>query len=227
MRKLLLLGTTLLSLCGPAFAADVAVKTRAVTAAPVADPFTGWFIGAELGYGWGRGDIVLPGVPNVSPSGILAGGSLTYRSALTPGWYLGLTSSLDYLGGSDTRQIVPGVSVVGKNRWLGATMAQIGYAIQPNLLLYGQGGVAYGSAKGGLNVGAFSASDTERGVGWALGAGLEYAIAPNWTAKVEYVHYDLGKANFGVDIIPGITIGGRADMSDDVVKVGVNYKFGL
>lgn len=225
--KSILLATALCGLATATFAADLPTRAVVRTAAPAADPFAGWFIGAELGYGWGKGDIVVAGVPSVSPSGFLAGGSLTARTAIAQGWYLGLTSSIDYLGGSDSSQIVPGLSVVGKNRWLGATMAQLGYRVAPDLLVYGQGGFAYGAARGGLNIGSASFTDTERGVGWALGGGLEYAIAPNWSAKVEYVHYDLGKANFGVDIIPGVTLGARANMSDDVVKVGVNYRFGL
>lgn len=227
MRKALLLATALMGFSSLATAADMSVQPAPKPRAVAADPFSGWFLGAELGYGWGHGDIAVSGVPSVSPSGFLAGGSLGYRSAIAQGWYLGLFSSMDYLGGSDTAQIVPGVSVFGKNRWLGATQLQLGYLVQPGLLLYGQGGVGYGSAKGGLNLGSFSASDTERGVGWTLGGGIEYAFAPNWSAKVEYVHYDLGKSNFGASFGPGITLGAKANMTDDVIKVGVNYKFGL
>ena len=28
--------------------------------------------------------------------------------------------------------------------------------------------------------------------GWTLGAGVEYAFAPNWSAFVEYNHFDFG-----------------------------------
>ena len=40
------------------------------------------------------------------------------------------------------------------------------------------------------------ASDTN--VGWTIGAGIEGAIAPNWTAKIEYLYVDLGNTDCGV-----------------------------
>lgn len=227
MRKSLLTCTALLGLCTGAVAADAVVRPAPVRAVAV-DPFVGWFIGPELGYGWGKLDFTSP-IPDPSPSGFLAGGSLGYRSAVAQGWYLGLFSSIDYLGGSDSKQIAKSVALTGSNRWIGATQLQVGYLVMPGLLLYGQGGLAYGSSKARLNIGSFSASDTERGVGWAAGGGIEYSLAqwaPNWSAKVEYVHYDLGKSNYGASFGP-ITIGAKATTTDDVIKVGLNYKFGL
>ena len=34
--------------------------------------------------------------------------------------------------------------------------------------------------------------------GWTVGAGLEFAVAPHWTLKAEYLYVDLGKFNCGV-----------------------------
>ena len=30
------------------------------------------------------------------------------------------------------------------------------------------------------------------GLGWAAGAGVEWRLAPYWTARLEYLHLDLG-----------------------------------
>ena len=50
---------------------------------------------------------------------------------------------------------------------------------------------AFGDVKGSvLGVGSFSQTK----VGWTAGGGLEYAFIDNWTAKLEYLYVDLGKA---------------------------------
>ena len=46
-----------------------------------------------------------------------------------------------------------------------------------------------GSTDLSLGVGSFS--DTR--VGWTVGGGLEWMFLPNWSAKVEYLYYDLGR----------------------------------
>ena len=59
--------------------------------------------------------------------------------------------------------------------------------------------------------------------GYAVGAGLEYGFAPNWSAKLEYMHYGFDDITSpGGTIGPPITLGLRAD----TVKAGVNYRFG-
>jgi outer membrane immunogenic protein len=58
--------------------------------------------------------------------------------------------------------------------------------------------------------------------GWAVGAGFEYAFAPNWSGKIEYLHMDFGSVS--TRNLEGDTIRFRNDV--DTVKVGVNYRFG-
>jgi outer membrane immunogenic protein len=59
--------------------------------------------------------------------------------------------------------------------------------------------------------------------GYAFGAGIEYGFTPNWSAKIEYMHY-------GFDSItsPAGTLGDpiALSMRVDTVKVGVNYRWG-
>ncbi len=66
-------------------------------------------------------------------------------------------------------------------------------------------------------------SGTRNHVGFAVGAGVEWALLDNWTAKAEYMYYDLGSKNyFGGPANEGI----RADVTAHTVKLGVNYRFG-
>lgn len=226
--KRLLLTTALVAACSGAWAADVPLKT---TPLPVttADPFVGWFLGAEIGYDWSSMKPQLNGAPTFSPDGLIGGGSLSYRSNVAQGWYLGLKSSLDFEGGSNTQAVAKNVTATGHNDWIGTTMVQFGYRILSDLLVYGEGGVGYGAKKASISSKFFSASDTERGAGWALGAGADYnlrAFGMPGLATLEYRHVNLGSSNFGATFGPGITVGTKIKDTDNAILVGYKYKFG-
>ena len=75
--------------------------------------------------------------------------------------------------------------------------------------------------------------------GWAAGAGVEYAFAPGWSLKTEWLHYDLGSLTYNLTSsvvdFPGIGSGNphtstastavTTNFDGDIVRVGVNYKF--
>ena len=105
-----------------------------------------------------------------------------------------------------------------KNDWLGTARARLGYAGWNNLLPYITGGAAFGDIKG--TSGAASVSKTN--IGWTAGAGLEYAFLGAWSAKVEYLYADLGKASCGA-----ATCGVDTDIkfNANIVRVGLNYRF--
>jgi outer membrane immunogenic protein len=84
----------------------------------------------------------------------------------------------------------------------------------------------------------FSFESDENLIGWTLGAGVEYALSPSWSLKVEYQHFDFGSMSnsySGIDNFPCIhyTTGCDAklhgktdtDITVDAVKVGLNYRF--
>ena len=58
--------------------------------------------------------------------------------------------------------------------------------------------------------------------GWTIGGGVEWMLSPAWTFKVEYQHFDFGRAEF--TLAPTVF---RFDerMRAEVVKFGLNYKF--
>ena len=64
---------------------------------------------------------------------------------------------------------------------------------------------------------------TAIGVGWAAGAGVEWGFAPNWSARAEYLHLDLGSKSF---TFPMAQQRNDAKVTLDIARVGVNYKFG-
>jgi len=95
-------------------------------------------------------------------------------------------------------------------------------------LIYGKAGIATGGFSSAL-------SDTTPGdfkngsgtlTGLLLGFGVEYAFAPNWSARLEYDHIDyLGKT---LHFNESASLGGPADQSissqTNIVKAGINYQ---
>jgi outer membrane immunogenic protein len=110
--------------------------------------------------------------------------------------------------------------------YLGTVRARLGFVPMDRALLYVTGGLAYGDTKleafnAGLGVGA---SKRDTNVGWTLGAGVEYAITNNITTKLEYLYYDLGdsKLAFGNGVN---TASYKANNNGSIIRAGLNYKF--
>ena len=66
-------------------------------------------------------------------------------------------------------------------------------------------------------------------LGWAVGAGFDVALSSNLSARLEYLH--ISSNSFGADgPIPGVLGGGFASEAgvfrDDILRVGLNYRFG-
>ena len=104
-------------------------------------------------------------------------------------------------------------------------------------MFYAKGGLAVGQVTAGSfdnSGGTFTflgvplatvpASTTKWATGWTVGGGMEFALTDKWSAKAEYMHYDLGQERFVVNTIPGFDVV-DSDTRGDVVRVGVNYHF--
>ena len=59
--------------------------------------------------------------------------------------------------------------------------------------------------------------------GWTLGGGVEVALAPGWSAKIEYLRLDLGSRTTTYLLNPPISNASR--FSANVITTGVNYRF--
>jgi outer membrane immunogenic protein len=76
----------------------------------------------------------------------------------------------------------------------------------------------------------YSGSQSRVAFGWTAGAGLEYRLAGNLSAKLEYLHVDLGRRTVRMDSPsppsdPGVFIDYRVRNTMDIVRVGLNYRF--
>jgi outer membrane immunogenic protein len=136
--------------------------------------------------------------------------------------------------------LVPGAAVPAsldqKIDWFGTVRARAGILVTPRVLFYATGGLAYGEVNSSETIGgsSFSASDTR--VGYTVGGGIEGAIGGNWTAKLEYLYVDLGRTSgsfatatpaLGAGVVPNgtLTSSYNSHITDNVLRVGVNYNF--
>lgn len=105
--------------------------------------------------------------------------------------------------------------------WFSTVRGRIGIAEGP-LLLYGTGGLAIADIYNRVDLAIPAVTLKESGVhtGYAVGGGLEWAFARNWTAKAEYLF--LG---FGDDTIAGGGFETKVNNDIHTVRAGLNYKF--
>lgn len=100
--------------------------------------------------------------------------------------------------------------------------ARAGYLIN-NVLVYGTGGLAYGSVTSGISVpaGYYSAKKFESG--WTVGAGIEAPLGNYWSTKLEYLYVDLSVPTYEV---PGPFYFDSSNARTHIVRLGLNYRFG-
>lgn len=218
MKKLLLAGVGILILgSAGASAADLGRVREPIVKAPIYVPpvwsWTGPYIGINGGYGFGRSDFSSPFASGgFDANGGVVGGTLGYNWQFGQ-TVLGVEGDLDW---SDMRGSSPcgGVTTCNvHNDWLGTVRGRLGYSFD-RIMPYVTGGLAVGNIKSSI-AGVGSADETK--AGWTVGGGVEAHISGPWTAKIEYLHVDLGR---------GASIAGSdAKFQADIVRAGLNYKF--
>lgn len=60
-------------------------------------------------------------------------------------------------------------------------------------------------------------------IGWTAGAGVEYGLARNWSAKLEYLHVNLGRFDCGLSCGPAAP--DNVGFHDNLVRGGINFRF--
>ena len=125
--------------------------------------------------------------------------------------------------GAISAVVIPPVSCQTQSQWLATVRGRVGYAFD-RILLYGTAGAAFGNIQTGLNPPSTFDSSVE--AGWTVGAGLEYAFAQNWTAKVEYLFVDLPNGSCTTVGNCGGAAGSIVSFNENIFRAGINFKFG-
>ena len=230
--------------------------------------WTGFYIGPNLGVAWPGGNITdsITGT-NLGVTGgaaFIGGGQLGYNYQINPNIVLGVEWLMDGVASNNNSNIVviPTISDVFqtsvRSDWFTTLTGRIGFTGSgpdwDRVLVYIKGGAAWvqnqvtvADLSTGLSVGA-SRIDS----GWVAGAGLEYALTPNWTIRFEYDYIGLGNSTVGTMLVdpynkqkppkPPVTppmpplvpptptfvseTFNAGSASTQVVMLGINYKFG-
>jgi outer membrane immunogenic protein len=241
MRKFWLgtVGLVALGIAAPAVAADLPARTytKAPVMIPVVYDWTGWYIGANGGWGTehrcfdsttAAGTFIASDGCHDTSGGV-AGGQIGYRWQ-NSGWVYGLEAQGDWAGlrGSNASILVPGALNRSRMDAFGLFTGQVGYAWN-TALVYVKGGAAVVADRNDILVGGVVAATAPGDNRWGgtIGTGLEYSFAPNWSAAVEYDHLFIGN-NLSTFTTPAGAIFGtdRVHGDADLVTARVNYRFG-
>ncbi|KIZ40710.1 MULTISPECIES: outer membrane protein [Rhodopseudomonas] len=220
-----------------AMAADM--PARGLYKAPImvaaAPSWTGFYVGAHAGYGWGdfeASDVdpvfrtLIDENLNHKPDGGVFGAHAGYNYQVgdivfgveADGSYASIKGSVFYdfplLGGTFSDQQTSKIDALFSAR------GRVGYAFGP-ALLYATGGVATAQVSSTFSASLFgqslSTADKAWHVGYTVGGGIEYKLASNWSTRVEYLYADLGEQTHTVEPFK---------LSMNVVRVGLTYQFG-
>jgi len=199
---------------------------------PLPAPFnwTGLYLGGNIGGGWATSTLS-DNLTNVSfdrdNNGVVGGVQIGYnyqRGSLVLGveWDFDWTS-IDASGVISIPGLGGALQASADIEWITTLAGRIGLALDRTLVFVKVGGAWVRSEASVTQLATGSTlTVSQTNSGWLVGAGFEYAFAPNWTAKFEYDFIGLGDKTF-----PGF-VGTRAfELERDVqqVKVGINFKF--
>jgi outer membrane immunogenic protein len=204
--------------CADAADLSLAPLYKAPPSAAPAYDWSGFYVGANGGGGWGHSwwDANTTGI---RPSGGQAGGTAGYNWQ-TGKVVFGIESDIDWSGinGTSTSAGCP-VGCSTSDSWLSTVRGRVGYSFD-RVMPYVTGGLAVGDIRAAAP--GFAGGDVTN-PGWTVGAGVEFALPGNWTAKAEYLRVDLGHFDCtGCSALPPDNV----SLQENVFRAGVNYHFG-
>ncbi|HWZ45428.1 MAG TPA: outer membrane beta-barrel protein [Candidatus Saccharimonadales bacterium] len=179
--------------------------------------------GIQGGYNWQRGHIVFGGEGDYTFSGM--DGSRVIAPII-----------------QNNGTPFPGSTLIGNHitahqdtDWTSTVRARVGLAVVPRLLLYGTGGLAFGHVTyfgttdfrpvGTEQYPAFAAKTK---TGYTAGFGSEVGLLAHFTARFEYLYYNLGSQVITASPVPALPPFGIRytwATSARLARAGVNFKF--
>ncbi len=214
-------------------AADLAVPPAPAVApipyAPKLYDWTGIYIGGHVGGGYSDSSWTDPitGLGNGTfdnfgfLGGAQVGGNVQFNRLV-----LGLEGDFSWTSLKESSSDSIGEAISTSVPWTSTVTGRIGAAFD-RLLVYGKGGLALAQDQSSLtDLGGIISTDTFLRTGWTAGAGIEYALDDNWSAKIEYDYLGFGSQSMSfTTITPPATLGSNASLNVQEIKAGLNYRF--
>jgi outer membrane immunogenic protein len=211
---------------------------------PALYDWTGLYFGGNVGAGLlndtfsqasTAGNATLGGNITNNPTGVIGGGQVGVNYEFAP-WVVGIEGSWSAtnIGATGTVATVtafgaPGGGILENGtsslQWIAAATGRVGYAAD-SWLFYVKGGGAWMNVQysqalviGGITASTQNVTDTRSG--FTAGAGIEYGLTENFSARLEYDFYDFGTQTYNQFVQTPISI--KSDMH--AVTFGLNYRF--
>ncbi len=219
----------------PVLAADFPARPEykvPVSVAPVSQ-WTGCYIGGNIGAEWLRSEISnVSGIDSISESsaGFAGGGQFgcDYQAGTM---VFGARNQINWADLKSSSWVnagaFAGYTTTIANNWSDVLTARVGYAVQPNWLLYFQAGAAWRNLDQklfdwtGTQVGQFGATRA----GWTVGVGSEYKVARNWSVFLEYKYANFGTSTANI-AVPAVGLYAASPRSSvQTISGGVNFRF--
>jgi outer membrane immunogenic protein len=216
--------------------------------------WTGFYIGAHGGHAWtdAQAHVAHPcpvcvpdafsGASNIGGDG-WHGGLQAGANVMLGGIVLGIeadASFADIKGGHTFRMDFDSDwAVKSKIDTFGTVRGRLGF-VSGSMLIYATGGLAWGRVETDMQTISITGpvvmselSSKQWHVGWTAGGGVEWAFAPGWSLKGEYLYVDLGSADHDPR---GVAYAGtpgafehsekmKVDLDMHIVRAGLNYRF--
>lgn len=232
-------------LAGPAWSAD--------PVEPLAYDWTGPYLGAHAGYGFGDGDARLDGLgggnwdpfypvalgnKDFSADGFIGGLQAGYNQQMDS-FVFGIETDISFSDvGDKSSEVSPGgyieqftYSQEYDLDWFGTTRLRTGFAFD-RAFIYATGGIAYGEVRVDHDMqftpNRYHGSDSSWKIGWTLGGGMEYAVTENMSVTAQYLYFDLADTKSIADSVPlnaPFQQEFTSDNTGQIVTIGVNWKF--
>lgn len=237
------------------------------TASAATQNWTGFYVGAAAGYGWGeandsinmQGDWVTDGTNDntfltpyatnkLNPNSFVGGAQAGYNYEIKH-WVPGIAADFDYFGMSANYSsgFLAHESAITTNtysldssfssNWLITIRPRLGYAFG-SFLPYITGGLAIANQKFSQNLTQLNLDYTENaslsnvGLGWTVGAGVEYALRTQWQLTLEYLYVDLPSnsvttyGTFASVPVANYYSSHTVQLNANIIRAGLVYTFG-
>jgi len=202
-------------------------KAPPIAYAPRVFDWSGIYVGGHLGGGFSQSSWSDPitGIGNGTFNnfgflgGAQAGANMQFNRLV-----LGLEGDFSWTSLKASSRDSIGETINTNVPWTSTITGRVGAAFD-RLLVYGKGGLALAQDDSSLtDLGGHTATDSFMRKGWTAGAGIEYALNDNWSAKIEYDYLGFGSQALSFST-PLEKVGSNASLNVQEVKAGVNFRF--
>jgi high affinity Mn2+ porin len=193
--------------------------------------WTGFYVGGHFGYGGGSlgpGTNPLPELGLLFPhsvTGLIGGYQVGYNRELANRIVLSIEADSTFTSPVDQSALarMPPVPFNSTIDYVGTVRGRIGYAFD-RIMPYVTGGFAWGHTRAFINDGSGASVGFSQQPGWTAGAGVEFAVSGNWSAKLEYEYVDLTRHRYDLSGfgLPDVAVDPRIHLA----KFGLNYHLG-